>query len=268
MKKKLIVNADDYGHTAGISLGIRQAHLNGIVTSTSVMMNRPDALNAIQIARQDTPNLGLGVHLVLTTGKPLLPANQVSSLVDENGSFYKINPFIERLREFNIKQVEAEWRAQINTFVSVAGFKPDHLDSHHHSSYFTPALFDLMIRLADELDCAIRMPLGVEETLFGEGVIPVEYQHRMPPCPQVFIGDFYDEGATLETLVSMVKSIVNDAEHETFELMCHPAVVDDEVRQATGYTDQREIELSLLQNRDIHDLLSKNQIKLCRFSDL
>ena len=71
MTKRLIVNADDYGHSPGICLGIREAHLQGIVTSTSAMMNRPLTAAELTVAARACPNLGIGVHLVLTTGKPV-----------------------------------------------------------------------------------------------------------------------------------------------------------------------------------------------------
>jgi len=162
MTKYLIVNADDYGHTAGISEGIRRAHLQGIVTSTTAMMNRPASILELPKAQSLCPNLGLGVHLTLTTGQPLLPPGQIPSLVDENGNFYHSDPFIARLNQINPDQALAEWRAQVELFTRVTGRKPDHLDSHHHSSYFTPALFERMLILASELGCPIRKPFGAD----------------------------------------------------------------------------------------------------------
>ena len=75
--KRLIVNADDYGRTRGVSAGIREAHLHGIVTSTTAMMNFPGVQADLARACDDCPQLGLGVHLVLTAGRPLRPAENV-----------------------------------------------------------------------------------------------------------------------------------------------------------------------------------------------
>ncbi len=93
---RLIVNADDYGRSRNISRGIREAHLKGIVTSTTCMMNFPTTATDIRQAREETPDLGLGVHLVLTSGSPVLPAAQVPGLVGAEGEFYKLAPFIVR----------------------------------------------------------------------------------------------------------------------------------------------------------------------------
>src|SRR5512134_3413038 len=151
--KRLIINSDDYGRTPEISRGIREAHLNGVVTSTTCMMNIPTTAEDVAIAVQETPKLGLGVHLVLTMGKPLLPRVAVPSIVDGDGNHFKYTPFIENLPRLNMTEVKAEWRAQIERFIQAAGRKPTHLDSHHHSSYFTPELFRGMLELAREYNC-------------------------------------------------------------------------------------------------------------------
>ena len=268
MLKQLIVNADDYGHTSGISLGIRQAHLNGIVTSTSAMMNRPTAREAIQIAQEECPKLGLGLHLVLTTGKPLLPAGEVGSLVDSEGNFHRLAALLDRCNEINLTEVNREWHAQVAAFRAIAGCNPDHLDSHHHSSYFSTALFQLMLNLTDELDCPIRLPWGLEETVLAEQLSQTDGERSHRRCPQVFFSDFYDDGVSLPHLKSIIENIASDSEHSLFELMCHPAVVDDEVRQITSYNDQRATELMLLQSQEIKSLLKWHDIQLIRFSDI
>src|SRR5262245_45515696 len=105
MVRKLILNADDYGKTAGVSAGLRESHMRGIVTSTTTMMNMPDAENALREARTQCPKLGLGVHLVLTTGLPLLPAASVPSLIDDQGRFFGETATIDRLDVINPQEV-------------------------------------------------------------------------------------------------------------------------------------------------------------------
>jgi predicted glycoside hydrolase/deacetylase ChbG (UPF0249 family) len=141
--KRLIINSDDYGRTPEISRGIREAHLKGVVTSTTCMMNIPTTASDIAIALQETPTLGMGVHLVLTMGRPVLPHTEVSSITDEEGNFFKLDKFMEHVSALDADEVKAEWRAQIEAFIQAAGRGPTHLDSHHHSSYFKPELFRL-----------------------------------------------------------------------------------------------------------------------------
>jgi len=107
MIKRLIVNADDYGHTKGASEGIRRAHLQGIVSSTSVMMNRPAALTELDLIKNECSRLGLGLHLVITTGNPVLPTSSIPTLVRPDGSFYKVAGFVDAIDRINVDQVSA-----------------------------------------------------------------------------------------------------------------------------------------------------------------
>lgn len=89
--KKWIINADDFGYSKGVNYGIIEAHQQGIVTSATLMANMPGATHAAALAK-DKPNLGVGVHLVLTIGKPL--TEDVPSLIDKNGHFLRYNELV------------------------------------------------------------------------------------------------------------------------------------------------------------------------------
>ena len=93
----------------GVSRGIREAHLRGIVTSTTAMMNMATVEEALQQSRLTCPNLGIGVHLVLTTGRPVLPTSEVGSLVNSDGEFLGEEGLIERIHEIDLAQVSREW---------------------------------------------------------------------------------------------------------------------------------------------------------------
>lgn len=264
--KRLIINSDDYGRTPDISRGIREAHLRGVVTSTTCMLNIPTTADDIAIALNETPNLGLGVHLVLTMGKPICAPESVPSLVDENGNFFKYTPLLERLASLNMEDVKREWRAQIGRFVQAAGRKPTHLDSHHHSSYFSPALFRGMLELAKEYDCAIRYPFtGISRELEETAVqVPGLMQEFNPPRPDVFFVDFYDESATQEQLLN----ILHNVGEGTSEMMCHPGYVDPAFGAESIYNAQRERELKILTDPAIKDAIRSHGIELITFADL
>src|SRR5215468_7168133 len=113
-EKWLIVNADDYGATPEVSRGILEAHLKGIVTSTSVMITSPGVVAGIQDAKRLAPNLGLGLHLTLS-GKgtrPMLPAERVPSLVQPDGTFYPFDQWFEHYDEFDPGEIVQELWAQ------------------------------------------------------------------------------------------------------------------------------------------------------------
>ena len=266
MAKRLIINSDDYGRTPEISRGIREAHLQGVVTSTTCMMNIPTTADDVAIALKETPKLGMGVHLVLTMGRPLSAREAVSSVVDGNGNFFKYTPFIENLPNLRLDEVKSEWRAQIERFIKAAGRKPTHLDSHHHSSFFSPELFRAMLELAKEYDCAIRYPFTdssreIEETSKHASDLMKEFNPRRP---DTFIVNFYDDGATQEALLDILSNLGEG----TNELMCHPGHVDEAFAKESIYNFQRERELKILIDPSIRQIIQMNGIQLVSFADL
>ena len=86
MCKKLIINADDYGRSPGVSRGILLAHREGIVTSTTVMINQPDVESQL-VEALACPELGIGLHLVFSAWRPILSPEEIPSLVDTDGFF-------------------------------------------------------------------------------------------------------------------------------------------------------------------------------------
>jgi len=273
MSKRLIINSDDYGRTPAISRGIREAHLNGVVTSTTCMMNIPTTANDIAIAMVETPKLGLGVHLVLTMGKPILPPQAVPSIVDTNGDHLKYDAFIANIPNLDMTEVKAEWRAQIEAFIKAAGRRPDHLDSHHHSSFFTPELFRAMLEIAKEYKCSIRNPIAYgENPTAGMPDVANPMKDHAPQLMQEFnvrttdsiFVNFYDEGATHEMLLD----ILNKLEAGSYEVMCHPGYVDDAFAKESVYNFQREKELKILTDPAIKQAIDLHGIELTTFANL
>jgi predicted glycoside hydrolase/deacetylase ChbG (UPF0249 family) len=265
--KRLIINSDDYGRTPEISRGIREAHARGVVTSTTCMMNIPTTAGDIAVALKETPELGMGVHLVLTMGRPISAPEMVPSITDENGQFFKYTPFVEHLSGLHIEEVKREWRTQIEAFIRAAGRKPTHLDSHHHSSYFSPALFHAMLKLAHEYDCAIRFPFTgsvereLEET---EKHAPDLLKQFDPRRPDTFVVDFYDERATREELLGLI----NNLPEGTTEIMCHPGYTDESFANESVYNKQRDRELAILTDPSVKEAIQAHGVKLITFADL
>jgi hypothetical protein len=273
---RLIVNSDDYGRSANVSRGIRHAHLNGIVSSTTCMMNMPTIIEDLASALEMTPHLGMGVHLVLTAGAPLLPASQVPSLVTPAGMFHKLQGFTEGLAQINPADAKPEWRAQIERFISATGQQPTHLDSHHHSSYFTEGLFRAMLELAAEYGCAIRLPKANEGVVDWAGLPPEvvalipDYASRLlaefqPPRPDAFYATFYDETATTEEMLRILNALPAGG---AYEVMVHPGYSDPELIAGTIYAVQRDRELAILTSREIVSAVREKNLQLITFREL
>lgn len=274
MSAQLIVNSDDYGRSRNISRGIRQAHLRGIVSSTTCMMNFDNVVDDLALALQETPGLGLGVHLVLTAGRPLLPARHLPSLTASDGSFHNLAQLIERLADVNPAEAQAEWRAQVERFIRVTGRKPTHLDSHHHASYFSEGLFRAMLELAQEYACAIRQVTDQGDGLEMTGLLPeapARYHAPQllaefaPPRPDAFYATFYGYRATREELRRILDSLPTEG---IYELMCHPGYSDAELESHSSYARQREQELAALTDETIQQAIAARGIELVTFAVL
>jgi predicted glycoside hydrolase/deacetylase ChbG (UPF0249 family) len=246
----LIVNADDLGYTPGVTEGIIRAHHKGIVTSTSVLINASAAADGVRQALQETPNLGLGLHLTLTSGKPLSPADEIPDLIQPDGTFYRPGTLVPLLAEIDMAQVEREMRAQVALFTEVAGHGPDHLDSHHHITYATPSMVSLMLDIARELSIPVRHYFP-DPANMQPGIL----------TPDRFLDRFYDERATLGDLLN----ILVDVPEGFSELMCHPAVVDDALRASSDYSERRGDELAVLTHPSVRELIAAEGIELVSF---
>ena len=115
----------------GVSRGILEAHTRGVVTSTTVLVNAPGAAEALEAARSAS-GLGLGLHVNLSFGRPVLPSNAVPSLVEGDGGFYSGGRLLAAMKRFRADDVQRELTAQFARFVQLVGRPPDHLDSHQH----------------------------------------------------------------------------------------------------------------------------------------
>jgi predicted glycoside hydrolase/deacetylase ChbG (UPF0249 family) len=249
--KRLIVNADDFGRTSGINRGVLDAHRRGVVTSATLMVNFPGAAEVKSLVR-DAPGLGVGLHLALTGGgAPTLRPEQVPSLVDAEG---RLGSKLEKLAEARPAEVLAEARAQLRRFRELMGRDPTHFDSHHHA-HRQAIVFEALLTLAWETGLPIRNSgQGMAARLGREGI----------PTPDAFIETFYDTGATLERMLDLL----TDVRPGVTELMCHPAVVDDELRSGSSYANQRTRELEVLTHREVRQALQALGIKLIHFGEL
>lgn len=251
MAKYLIVNADDYGLAASVSQGIREAHQRGIVTSTTVMIGMDNAAEAVQQALTETPDLALGLHLV-TAGKalkPVLPPDQIPTLVRPDGLFYDNPAWPEKASNFDRDEMIREVNAQFDRFVQVAGRLPTHLDSHYHAAYYHPASVEAMRLLALKHNLPLRHDRGVGASIV-EGI----------PHPVTFYELDHDQ--PIEGLLSFLQTL---PEGEIVELCCHPGYSNDTLIEIDNWTTVREIDLRYVTDPRVKAVIEKEGITLCNF---
>jgi len=160
--------------------------------------------------------------------------------------------------------------------VRTAGRAPTHLDSHHHSSYFTEDLFRAMLELAQEYGCAIRQVVAQGESSELNG-LPAEVQRPIREYgprlmaefaarhPDRFYASFYDTRATKEDLLRIVVDLPAAG---TAELMCHPGYADEALMAGSIYNRQRERELAILTDSEVREAIDGRGIRLVSFASL
>lgn len=250
--KKLIVNADDFGRTPGVNAGTLEAHVRGIVTSATVMVLEKSAARGIREAAERAPRLSLGLHFVVTGGgRPAAAARDLPVLAPD-GAFRRTR---EELPEsLPAEEVRAELEAQIEVFQVLARKPPTHLDSHHHAALH-PAIAPVFAAVARARSLPARAASDeARRALKAAGV----------RTPDRFIEAFFGEGVSLDGLERIFGGLPDGVS----ELMCHPALVDEELRDSSSYVVEREWEREVLCDPKVRQRVRSLGIELIGFDAL
>jgi len=275
---RLILNADDFGLTAGVNRAIVELHQAGLLTSTTLMAKAAATDAAIEIARS-TPALGVGCHVVLVDGEPALPADELPTLVDSNtGRFCPtLGAFLRRLGTSRIRsaEVEAETAAQI-ALLKNRGLRLTHIDTHKHTHMF-PAVLRPALRAAKAAGIrAIRNPFEPAWSLRATPGAPfirrteVRLLRLLEPTFRRIVAEegFTTTDGAIGVLATgtldaaTVNSLLRNLPPGTWELVAHPGYNDAELAQAhTRLLASRETEREALASVNL-----KDEIELISFS--
>ncbi|EKY3902274.1 TPA: chitin disaccharide deacetylase [Enterobacter hormaechei] len=249
MENLLIVNADDFGLSKGQNYGIIEACRRGVVTSTTALINGEAVEHAAQLSRE-LPELGVGMHFVLTLGLPLSP---MPGLTREG----QLGKWIWEMAEQDalpLDEIARELDCQFNRFVDVFGREPTHIDSHHHV-HMIPAIFPLVEEFAQRKGVAMR----VDREVRGLPDVAVTSTEGFSSA---FYGDEIDEALFLKVLdESAAKG------ERSLEVMAHPAFVDNIVRKS-AYCWPRLAELDVLTSASLKYAIAERGYRLGTFRDL
>jgi chitin disaccharide deacetylase len=225
----LIVNADDFGYSRGVNRGIAEAHERGIVTSTSLMVNRPAAADAADYGRGH-PELAVGLHVELGRWR----------VQRRPWSFVWSTERLQRV-------VAREITAQLDRFRALIGRDPTHLDSHHHR-HRDESLRLIFEGVARTLDVPLRHfdpRIRFRGDFYGHDGAGRPDHEAITPAALV---------AVLETLPAGVT-----------ELCCHPGYLDG---LDSWYRDERVREVETLCNPAVREALERLGIELVSFREV
>jgi hopanoid biosynthesis associated protein HpnK len=279
--KQLVVNADDFGLDPAVNAAVAKGHTEGVLTSTSLMVNASHVDEAVAFANSH-PQLGVGIHLCLVDGRPVSTASEVSALVDGQGNLPR-SPFeLSRMLRCDMHvaaAVEVELRAQIRKFLST-GLKPTHLDSHMHT-HMHPRVLPIVAKLALEnriayvrapveplgrsLRCnAERLPRKLARWLvfgsLGARSKRVLRQAGLRTADQS-IG-VLDAGHVTEPFMTAYLPLLPDGLTEIF---MHPAAEASPALATTQHGYENVGELAALCSPQVRELISKSAIQLTNF---
>lgn len=286
--RRLIINGDDFGLSPGVNRGILDAFREGILTSTTVLVNLPEFESAVAALQANGPPAG--VHLNLSLGKPIAPPEMVPSLLDSTGTFPRSPSVLARrhfLGRLDSDHVAVEFRHQIQRFIST-GLAPTHLDTHKHVHCLRPIL-SAMIKVAEEFQIkTIRWPversLIIDDANFQSFLRGTPWRNRLKrfivnglcaksrslinradiAAPDYFIGLGVSGRFDIDAMTALFKHLPEG----TTELMCHPGHADETTNDLTREPIDREGELAVLLRPEMKDALRKNDIELIGFDGL
>jgi predicted glycoside hydrolase/deacetylase ChbG (UPF0249 family) len=279
----LVVNGDDFGLTDGVNRGIVDAHTKGILTSASIFPNAPATEAGFALAAR-VPTLGVGIHLTLVDGTPVLPASQVPTLAPDGSFRATWVEFIAALfaRRIALAEIERELTAQVDR-VRSAGIRPTHLDGHKHVHTYPP-VFAIVANIARRFAIpTVRIPRerpGLR--LFLSSMLESRARRQaienaalrswadrdrlvlarqgLPPAP-AFAGRVLTGLFTEDSLCRLIAACGPGVT----ELMMHPGYVDaalDVVR--TRLRRERAGEVRLLTSASVIDAVRRSGIALRR----
>jgi chitin disaccharide deacetylase len=289
--RRLIVNADDFGLTAGVNRAIVEAHTGGIVTSSTLMAGGSAFDDAIRLAKQ-LPRLSVGCHVVLIDGEPVLEANRLPTITAAGNGRAR---FRDGLKSFAARaltgrldptEIEAETSAQIRKIQS-AGINVSHVDSHKHTHLF-PAVLRPMLRAAHACGVrAVRNPFGPRKPLKPGQLLArpgLWTRYAEVRILSTLAGKFRDaarlEGmttpdGTLGVVVTgtldeeLFRAIAEIIPEGTWEFVCHPGYNDEELQRVkTRLRESRETELRVLTMPEVRDLLLRRGVDLISYREL
>jgi chitin disaccharide deacetylase len=286
--RRLIVNADDFGFTGGINRAILEAHQATIVTSATLMAQGAEFDEAVRLA-QSCPSLSVGCHVVLIGGSPVLPPQEVPSLVSDQagqGGFrdgwggFASAALGGRLMA---REIEAEATAQIRKLQS-AGIAVTHVDTHQHVHIF-PQVLQPVLQAAKACGVrAVRNPfeparlglLGKEFRLarrwLGIGMLNAfagTFRRMVRDAGIISPDGIFGVVTTGRCNARLFRHMIEHLPGGTWELVCHPGYDDAQLRSMpTSLWKSREAELKILTSPEIPMLPVKNAIQLISYRDL
>ena len=278
--KKIIVNADDFGRHELINRAVERAFKFGVLKSATLMAGGIAFDDAVNVAKKNS-GLGVGIHFTLANGNPVLPPEEIPSLVTAEGIFH--GDYVKFLKRYlsgkiSLAEVRSELAAQLEK-ISRAGLALTHFDSHQHLHH-VPGVIEIVLELAAAKKIsAMRVAntklfdgeLDSLGKLFGRlglgslAKFAAYMAHKKNfATPEHFAGIVAGESVGENFLLKLIENL----REGTTEVMLHPGTDNKILRGFCSWEHDFEEELSAVTSEKVLSLLAEKNISAINFSDL
>lgn len=260
---KLVINSDDFGYSKAINLGIIESFNKGVLTSTTLMANMPGFREAVKLAKEHN-KLGIGVHLSMTCGKPLL--STVDDLVSNSGEFKPLSVIKEKPEATNLEQLYAEWKSQIEKVLST-GLTITHLDSHHYT-HSMGNHYQVIEQLSIDFDVPVRNCFDVKSKFSYPNRCPMDSFWNLFNYPE--IKDMSQKYQVMKPTIFTIieKEAQKYRSNNQVEAVCHPGYLDETCYFGSSFNLARMREVNILCDKDFKKLLDYYGYELCHYGNL
>lgn len=255
MKKEIIINADDFGMSEAVNYGVIKGFNEGIVSSTTLMVNLEASQHAADLAKA-IPALYVGLHCNLVLGKPCSEPNQIPSLVDEKGEFLGSKEYKTGERLFNYDDAKTEILAQMKRFTELMGYKPTHIEGHSAlDKNIGKAFYDIAIQE------------NVHASMFSDADVPELIGYKEVRIDENNLA-VLSHGVSVEDFLEDRFNILSTVKKQVTELHFHPGYIDQFVIDNSTLTLPRCKDLATLLDYRTKEWFAKKNIDLINFDQL
>ena len=239
--RRLIVTADDFGASVSVNEAVEIAHRDGILTAASLMV-AGDAVDDAVFRAKAMPALGVGLHLVLVEGRPVLPPETIPDLVDASGRFgtnMVRTALAIALKPAARRQLRAEITAQFDAFAATR-LPLDHVNAHKHF-HLHPMIADAVVEIGRNYGMkAVRAPL--EGSTSGiEHWWAARLQRRLRREGLLTADQVIGLAATGAFDTPRMREALDTLPPGLTEIYTHPATTDDWNGATPGYRYRDEL---------------------------
>jgi predicted glycoside hydrolase/deacetylase ChbG (UPF0249 family) len=300
--KKLIITADDFGASKDINEGIIQGIEAGIVNTVSAMITYHGTAEELIKLHYRYPDVGIGLHLNITSGLPLSSPENIPTLTDSDSCFYILIDLLPELEKISLVELEEELRLQIETFLKTE-IPLDHFTSQNHILFIYSPFLDIIVKLAKEYQIPVRnnIPSSVLHRQFKDSPVKEygikiamnfitknpyyaakfakykssqefllnksKFDNNSIPHPDNLVDAFWGSPS-----LERFEYIIDNLPKGSSELTLHLGIYNNQSISSKGidsnYLPIRQKELDVILIPEVKRIIKKSSIEIIRYSDL